>query len=285
MAFLPPDNGAAPADGGPKPSADPKTAGDPKATGDPLNPDVAVLEAIGLKKSYGPVQAVSGMSVAVHAGQIVALVGDNGAGKSTTVAMLSGLVQPDEGVIKVQGVEVRLADPKHAQKLGISTVFQDLALVNQRDIAQNLYLGQELRKMGFVIDRKQMFARSSGLLRNLGVNVPSVRTKVGDLSGGQRQAVAVARAVLQGGQVTLLDEPTAALGVREGRKVLDVVMRLRDAGHAVLLISHNLDTVFGTCDRIVVMRLGAKIADVKTADVNREDVVGMIVGGRELQWR
>jgi D-xylose transport system ATP-binding protein len=273
MTFVPPDNGAARGDAATAPAAEP-----------PSN-EVPVLEAVGLKKSFGPVQAVSGMSLAVHAGQIVALVGDNGAGKSTTVAMLSGLIQPDEGAIKIKGADVRLSDPKHAQKLGISTVFQDLALVNQRDIAQNLYLGQELRKMGFVINRKQMFARSAGLLRNLGVNVPSVRTKVGDLSGGQRQAVAVARAVLQGGQVTLLDEPTAALGVREGRKVLDVVLRLREAGHAVLLISHNLDTVFGTCDRIVVMRLGAKIADVKTADVNREDVVGMIVGGRELQWR
>jgi D-xylose transport system ATP-binding protein len=247
--------------------------------------EMPVLEAVGLSKSFGAVQAVAGMSVAVRRGEIVALVGDNGAGKSTTVAMLSGLIQPDEGVIRVQGEEVRLSDPKHARRLGISTVFQDLALVNQRDVAQNLYLGQELKKFGFMMDRRQMLARSAYLLRHLGVNVPSVRTKVGDLSGGQRQAVAVARAVLQGGQITLLDEPTAALGVREGRKVLDIVARLRDEGHAVLLISHNLDTVFGTCDRIVVMRLGTVIADVRTADVEREDVVAMIVGGRALQWR
>jgi D-xylose transport system ATP-binding protein len=273
MAFVPADNG---------PPTGEVQSGPVAGAGQTGTP---VLEAINLKKSYGPVQAVSGMSLTVHAGEIVALVGDNGAGKSTTVAMLSGLVQPDEGAIRVNGTDVRLSDPKHAHRLGISTVFQDLALVNQRDVAQNLYLGQELRKFGFVIDRKQMFATSAELLRNLAVNVPSVRTKVGDLSGGQRQAVAVARAVLQGGRVTLLDEPTAALGVREGRKVLDVVVRLRDAGHAVLLISHNLDTVFGTCDRIIVMRLGTKMADVKTSEVKREEIVGMIVGARELQWR
>ena len=245
------------------------------------NPGPA-LQAIGLKKSYGHVQAVNDLSLELYTHEVVALVGDNGAGKSTTVAMLCGLVQPDEGSIKVQGEEVRLSDPRHAQRLGVSTVFQDLALVNQRDVAQNLYLGQELARFGIFTDRKRMLAGAAQTIRSLAVNIPSVRAKVGDLSGGQRQAVAVARAVLQGGHVTLLDEPTAALGVREGRKVLDIVRRLREAGHAVLLISHNLETVFDLADRIIVMRLGRKVSDVRTTETTRREVVEMIVGAYEL---
>jgi ABC-type sugar transport system ATPase subunit len=240
------------------------------------------LEAIGLKKSYGHVQAVDDFSFQLRTHEIVALVGDNGAGKSTTVAMLCGLVQPDDGGIRVGGEDVRLSDPRQAQRMGISTVFQDLALVNERDVAQNLYLGQELVKFGVFTDRKRMLAGAAQTIRSLAVNIPSVRAKVGDLSGGQRQAVAVARAVLQGGRVTLLDEPTAALGVREGRKVLDIVVKLREAGHAVLLISHNLETVFDIADRIIVMRLGRKVSDVRTTEITRREVVEMIVGAYEL---
>jgi D-xylose transport system ATP-binding protein len=240
------------------------------------------LEAIGLKKSYGHVQAVNDLSLELRTHEVVALCGDNGAGKSTTVAMLCGLVQPDEGELRVNGQEVRLSDPRHAQRMGISTVFQDLALVNQRDVAQNLYLGQEITRLGVFTDRKRMLAGASQTIRSLAVNIPSVRAKVGDLSGGQRQAVAVARAVLQGGHVTLLDEPTAALGVREGRKVLDIIVRLRQAGHAVLLISHNLETVFDIADRIIVMRLGRKVNDVRTTETTRREVVEMIVGAYEL---
>ena len=177
-----------------------------------------VLEAVNLMKSFGHVQAVNGVSLAIHAGEIVALVGDNGAGKSTTVAMLSGLLQPDSGTIIIDGQTIRLTDPHHAHRLGISTVFQDLALVNQRDVAQNLYLGQEITRFG-ITSRKRMVAGAISVISSLGVNIPSVRAKVETLSGGQRQGVAVARAVLQGGRVALLDEPTAALGVREGRKV------------------------------------------------------------------
>ncbi len=240
------------------------------------------LEAIGLKKSYGHVQAVNDLSLELHSHEVVALCGDNGAGKSTTVAMLCGLVQPDVGTIRIDGQEVRMSDPRHAQRLGISTVFQDLALVNQRDVAQNMYLGQELSRFGLFTDRKRMLAGAAQTIRSLAVNIPSVRAKVGDLSGGQRQAVAVARAVLQGGRVTLLDEPTAALGVREGRKVLDIIVRLRAAGHAVLLISHNLETVFDIADRIIVMRLGQKVSDVRTTETTRREVVEMIVGAYEL---
>jgi D-xylose transport system ATP-binding protein len=241
-----------------------------------------VLQAVGLKKSYGHVQAVNDLSLNLHRHEVVALVGDNGAGKSTTVAMLCGLIAPDEGTIRIDGEEVRLADPRHAQRMGIATVFQDLALINQRDVAQNLYLGQELVRFGMFTDRKRMLAGAAQTIRSLAVNIPSVRAKVGDLSGGQRQAVAVARAVLQGGRVALLDEPTAALGVREGRKVLDIVVRLREAGHAVLLISHNLETVFDIADRIIVMRLGQKVNDVRTAETTRREIVEMIVGAYEL---
>ena len=241
-----------------------------------------IVEAVGLTKSYGHVRAVNDLSLELRTHEVVALVGDNGAGKSTTVAMLCGLVQPDEGTIRVHGEEVRLSDPRQAQRLGISTVFQDLALINQRDVAQNLYLGQELVRFGVFTDRKRMLAGAAQTIRSLAVNIPSVRAKVGDLSGGQRQAVAVARAVLQGGRVALLDEPTAALGVREGRKVLDIVGRLREAGHAVLLISHNLETVFDMADRIIVMRLGHKVSDVRTTETSRREVVEMIVGAYEL---
>jgi D-xylose transport system ATP-binding protein len=241
---------------------------------------VPLLEAVELSKSFGAVEAVAGMSFSLQGGEILALVGDNGAGKSTTVAMLSGLLRPDKGHIRIRGEDVTIGDPRQADKLGIATVLQDLALVNQRDVAQNLYLGQELMKFGIVVDRKEMLRGAAKLVRDLGVNIPSVRTKVADLSGGQRQCVAVARAVLKGSRVILLDEPTAALGVREGRKVIDIVVKLRDAGKGIILVSHNLETVFEICDHIVVMRLGRKIADVRTSEVSREDIVGMIVGVR-----
>ncbi len=241
--------------------------------------DAACLSAVGLTKTFGPVTALVDVSMSLREGEVTALVGDNGAGKSTLISMLSGTAQPDEGHLEVNGSPVVLESPSRAESFGIATVFQDLALVNQRDVAANLFLGRELCKWGWVLDRRRMIAEAGDLISRLRVNLPNVRTDVGRLSGGQRQAVAIARAVLRGSRVVLLDEPTAALGVRESRRVSEVVVELRATGHAVLLISHNLTNVFELADRIVVLRLGRKVADVSIGETSYEEIVGLIVGG------
>jgi D-xylose transport system ATP-binding protein len=239
-----------------------------------------VLEAEGIVKHFGGVAALQGVDVALHRSEIVALVGDNGAGKSTLVKILSGVHSPDEGAIRVDGHETRIDSPQRAMQLGISTVFQDLALVNERDVAHNMFLGREPCRGLFFVDRRRMRREARQTINALRVDLPSVRAKVGSLSGGQRQAIAVARAWQQGGQITLLDEPTAALGVREAAKVKDLMVTLRSEGHALLLISHNLESVFELADRIIVLRHGRKIADIPASGTTKHDIISLLTSGR-----
>jgi ABC-type sugar transport system ATPase subunit len=240
-----------------------------------------VLELTSVTKRYGHVVALNDVSLALRAGEIVALVGDNGAGKSTLVGVLSGVVQPDSGSIRFCGDVTRLEDAHRAQSLGIATVFQDLALVNRRDVASNLHLGREPCSYRIVVDRRRMLRETAEVINRLGVSLPSPKAMVGDLSGGQRQAVAVARAVLHGGKAILFDEPTAALGIREGRRVVALIETLKRENQAILLITHNIATVFEIADRIVVLRHGAVVAAKQSADTSHDEVVSFIVGGHD----
>ena len=239
-----------------------------------------VVEATSLSKNFGHIQALDGVDVSLFPGEVVALVGDNGAGKSTFVSILAGRFQPDEGHVTVRGKKVKIDSPLRAGHLGIATVFQHLALVDQRDIAANLFLGNEPKRFHFIADRSQMESRSVEVLNRLRIRLPSVRVQVAALSGGQRQAVAVARAMLRDAGVFLLDEPTAALGVREARQVLDLIITLRNEGRAVLLVSHNLENVFDVADRVIVFRLGRKVANVPVTTTTRDEIVAFITGAR-----
>ena len=221
-------------------------------------------------------------------GEILALVGDNGAGKSTLIKILSGALQPDTGEIRIDGEPVRFRTPMNAREHGIETVFQELAIVPILDVAENLFLGREvhfggpLGRIFPLIDKRAMRRQARENLRSLNINIPSVRQRVDTLSGGQRQAVAVARAPAFGRRVVIMDEPTAALGVRETAAVMDVIRRINQQGLAIILISHNLPQVLELSDRIMVLRAGRRVGCVKTAETNVEQVVRMITGAEVL---
>lgn len=244
---------------------------------------VPVLEARGLVKAFGHVEALRGASLAIHPGEVVAVVGDNGAGKSTLVACLSGAQQPDGGEILVDGKVVRISDPRAAHDLGIETVYQDLALAPDLSVQANLFLGREQRRGGLlgrlgVVDSASQRQAAATDLAKLGINLPSQDAHVRTLSGGQRQVIAIARAVRYARRLVFMDEPTAALGVRQTAAVLDIIRRVRDLGTPVVLISHNLSDVFEVADRIVVARLGAIALDVATADTTPGEIVAAITG-------
>ncbi len=236
------------------------------------------LHCRGLAKSFGKVEALSGADLDVFAGEVLAIVGDNGAGKSTLIKILSGVHQPDRGELRVAGTPVRLTDPLHARELGIATVFQNLALVDQRDVAANLFLGREPVRFRWFVDRKAMREGARRVLHELKVHVPSLDTEAGQLSGGQRQSIAIGRATAQNGRVIIMDEPTAALGIQELQKVLDLVERLRAQGTGVLIVSHNLRHVFTVADRILVMRRGRVAGVRKRAETTADEIVKLIVG-------
>ena len=239
------------------------------------------LEARGISKFFGHVTALDNVSVALYPGEVLALVGDNGAGKSTLVSILSGVAQPDAGSVWVDGNRERIDNPRRARALGIGAVFQDLALVDQRDVADNLFLGRVPTRFGTIVDRKRMIRESTAAIARLGVNLPSVRVPVAELSGGQRQGVAVARALLESARATLMDEPTAALGVREAAQVNRLISRLHEEGQAVLLVSHNLTNVFALAHRAVVLRHGRVVGDQVIAESTPDDIVALITGARE----
>jgi D-xylose transport system ATP-binding protein len=244
-----------------------------------------VLVLKGVRKAFGPVQALDGVDLEIYPGEVVALVGDNGAGKSTLVKVISGIYSPDEAAFWFNGSPVSLSSPQQATKLGIATVYQDLALCDNLDVVANLFLGHEIisRPLGVAtraLDEAKMEQRSHEMLSNLAVTIPSVRSEVGTLSGGQRQQVAVARSLLGEPKVVLLDEPTAALGVAQTAQVLALVKRLKEQGLGVMMISHNLADVFEVADRAVVLRLGrlAGAFDLKTA--TQDQVVAAITGAQ-----
>jgi len=235
------------------------------------------LRAVGISKSFGHVQALRGASLEAPRGKVTALVGDNGAGKSTMIKVIAGLYQPDAGHLEVAGSPVTFNTPADAVAAGIATVFQDLALVDVLDVATNMYLGRPPMK-GIFVDDRRMHEDAADRLQELRMRVPSVRVPVGMLSGGQRQAVAIARAFAHGSPIILMDEPTAALGIRERRHVLELVRELRDQGRTVLIISHDLETIFDVSDYIQVMRLGRRVGTRRTADTNRQEIVALITG-------
>ena len=241
-----------------------------------MDGNTPVLELEGVSKSFGPVQALSEVDFKVHNGEVVALVGDNGAGKSTLVKAIAGIHPVDEGRIVFEGNEVRIAGPTDATDLGIATVYQDLALCDNLDVVENLFLGRE--EGGLALDETSMEKQTGELLGRLAVTIVDIRSEVGTLSGGQRQQVAIARSLLGDPKLVVLDEPTAALGVRQTAMVLNLIKRLKEEGHAVVVISHNLADVFEVADRIFVLRLGRKAADLGAHQASQEEVVAAITG-------
>jgi D-xylose transport system ATP-binding protein len=240
--------------------------------------EVPVIELRDIKKSFGPVDVLKGVDLKAYAGKVTALVGDNGAGKSTLIKGLSGVQPYDSGTVLFEGKEVHVHDPRQAGALGIEVVYQDLALCENLDIVQNMFLGREELDQG-TLDESSMELQATKALQSLSVRtVKSVRQKVSSLSGGQRQTVAIARSVLRKAKLVILDEPTAALGVAQTEQVLNLVRRLADSGVAVIIISHNLADVFKVCDDIAVLYLGRMVAQVETKKTNQADVVGYITG-------
>jgi len=244
-----------------------------------------VLQVTSLSKSFGGVRALREVSFDLRRGEVLGLLGDNGAGKTTMVSCLGGTLSPDSGSILLDGEPIVIESAQRARALGIEVVHQDLALADNLDITANLFLGTELRvtnRLGHfmgVMDRRGMHSASEDNLKKLHINLPSVRTDVVNLSGGQRQAIAVGRAVAFGKQIVLLDEPAAALGVEQTALVLSLIKRLRDQGVAVLMISHNMHDVLKVCDRVVVLRHGVNIGEIDDlSDVTPRDLVDLITG-------
>lgn len=242
-----------------------------------------LLEARGVTKRYGHVHALQAADFTAYPGEVVALIGDNGAGKSTLVKTLSGTIRPDAGQILVDGSPVDLASPLDARRYGVETVYQDLALAQDLDAAANLHLGRELFRGGLlgrlgVLDRAAMRRSAVAAFHELGVDLRDVGVPVAALSGGQRQSVAVARAVAFANRIIFMDEPTAALGVVQRGRVLDTIRRVRDRGISVVLISHNMPEVLSVADRIEVLRLGSRVAGFTAADTTVEELVGAMTG-------
>ena len=241
--------------------------------------DVALLSLRGISKNFGPVQALADVSFDVPAGRVTALIGDNGAGKSVLIKCISGIHQPDGGEFLWQGTPVHIRNPVDSSSLGIETVFQDLALADNLDIVQNMFLGRE-RTRHFGLDEESMEKSAGETLAGLAVTtVRSIRQTVASLSGGQRQSVAIAKAVLWNSKLVIMDEPTAALGVAQTAMVLDLVRRLADRGLAVVLVSHNMNDVFAVADRIAVLRLGRLVAVKPAAELDRQIVVDLMTTG------
>jgi simple sugar transport system ATP-binding protein/D-xylose transport system ATP-binding protein len=236
----------------------------------------SILSLRGISKTFGAVAALTDVGFDVSAGEVVAIVGDNGAGKSTLVKILSGVHAADSGTVTFEGDSVAIRDPADARRLGIATVYQDLALCENLNVVENLFLGREVRRKR--LDEVNMEVRSWELLRELSAKIPTVRIPVASLSGGQRQSVAIARSLLGDPKIVILDEPTAALGVAQTAEVLNLIERLRERGHGVIMVSHSMSDVMAVADRVLVLRLGRNNGEFDAADVSQERLVAAITG-------
>ncbi len=248
----------------------------------PMEPILSIRD---ISKAFGHVQALRGVSLQVYPGQVLGLLGDNGAGKSTLVKILSGVYAHDDGTIQVRGRDVTFTGPAQAQALGISTVYQDLSLVDTRPVAHNIYLGREPRSLGLLLNRGKMERDAVALLSQLKINLPSIGVDVEMLSGGQRQAVAIARAIAQGGEVLLLDEPWAALGVEQTNQVQELILDLRRHGKAIVLITHDLSRITEITDTIAVLRLGRVVGHVDSKSTNPQEIISWITGAEAGRFK
>ncbi|MDV3126478.1 ATP-binding cassette domain-containing protein [Mycobacterium sp. 21AC1] len=247
----------------------------------------ALLEARGLSRSFGHVRALDGADFEVDAGEVVGLIGDNGAGKSTLIKALSGNLDLDDGDVYFEGTRVHLSTPRQAEELGIEVVYQDLALAPHLNPVQNVFLGREIPRNGIIghlgfMDEKEMRRRASASFAEIGATVRSLNAPVGAMSGGQRQGIAIARAIAWARKVLILDEPTAALGVVQTKNVLESIKRVRDKGIAVVLISHSMPHVLEVCDRIQVLRLGRRVAAYPGHGTTVETLVGAMTGALDV---
>jgi simple sugar transport system ATP-binding protein len=244
----------------------------------------AVLELEGITKTFGGVTALDGVSISAHAGEIVAIVGDNGAGKSTLMKVIAGVHRPDAGSMRLDGADVSFSGPSEARGHGIEVVYQDLALADHQEVFMNMFLGRELSRGPLrLLDKRAMRAQTQHILDELDIRIPSARASVRDLSGGQRQGIAIGRATHWATHVVLMDEPTAALGVQETARVEQLVAGLRERGLAVVIVSHNLDQVFRLADEVYVLRRGRLAGRRETKAVSPEDVVALITGARQSE--
>lgn len=250
------------------------------------NEQTAVLEAHSISKSFGGVQALRDVSLTLRRGEVLGLVGDNGAGKSTLIKCLSGVLTPDSGDIYVDGRRVHMESPQEARELGIETVYQGLALVDALNVTENLFLNREktshlplLGRLGW-LDKKGMERESREVLKQLGIRIPSVRRDVVHLSGGQRQSIAIGRAIAWGRHIVFMDEPAAALGVEQAQHVLELIERLSNRDVGVIFVSHNMRHVMGVCTRVAVLLQGRKVADISMDNITERDLVDLITGAR-----
>jgi len=238
-----------------------------------------ILQAKGISKAFGHVQALDNVDFELYEAEVVALIGDNGAGKSTLVKILSGIYHKDTGQIFFEGQPVEIRGPRDAERLaGISTVYQDLALVDVRDVGSNIFLNMEPTNLGFFINFRKLYADAKRVIDQLHIDMPSVRVNVEELSGGQRQGVAISRALARGRRIFIMDEPTAALGVEQQHKVNELIANLKREGKTVLVISHNLEHVFTVADRLIVLRRGKRVGTRIKSQTTKEEVVGLITG-------
>ena len=241
-----------------------------------------LLSVRGIVKRFGGLIAVNNVDLDVYPGEVVALLGDNGAGKSTLIKVISGVYRPEAGKIYFEGKEIKIETPMDALKIGIETIYQDLALAENLNVYSNIFLGRERVKnyLGFikVLDHDFMLKESQEILKRLDIKIPSLKNKIKMLSGGQRQAVAISKSIYWNARLLIMDEPTAALGVAEQRKVLNLITTLKSQGVAIILISHQMYDVFQVADRIVVMRRGEKVGELKADETNPDEVVSLMVG-------
>ena len=246
-----------------------------------------LLSAVELYKHFGGLVAVDHVSLDVHAGEVAGLLGDNGAGKSTLIKMISGVYHADAGRLVLNGREVSFSSPQTARDAGIETIYQDLALCENLDAGANIFLGREperrLLAVLRAVDRPRMLAESRRILSQLDIRIPGLTRPIRQMSGGQRQAIAIARAVYWNAQLLIMDEPTAALGVPEQRKVLALVRTLRERGVGIIIISHNLQDVLDTADRVVVMRRGRAVGERLVAETNISELLGLMIGGDRFE--